>query len=83
MQYALYLILFASAVTLPWWFTVPLMVLVLSFSYGAPVVVAVALLMDALYGTNIDSLYGMSFLYTFVFGVAACVSIIMRRRMMD
>lgn len=83
MQYALYLIILASALTLPWWVTVPLMVIALSFEYGAPYVVGVALIMDALYGTNIDSLFGLSFLYTLVFTMAACVSILMRRRMMD
>ena len=83
MQYAFYFILFASVLTLPWWVTVPLMVLGLSFTHGAPVVVGAALLMDALYGTNIDSLYGLSFLYTVVFALAAYMSILMRRRMLE
>lgn len=83
MQYALYLVLVASALTLPWWVTVPLMVLALSFEHGAPFVIGTALLMDSLYGTNIDSLYGLSFLYTLLFAIAATVSILMRRSMMD
>ncbi len=83
MQYGFYVILLASALTLPWWVTVPLMVLGLTFANGAPFVVGVALLMDALYGTTIDALYGLSFLYTAIFGSAACIALYMRRRMMD
>jgi hypothetical protein len=83
MQYSVYLVLIASALTLPWWVTVPLMVFALSFTYGAPVVVGVAILMDSLYGTNINALYDISFLYTLVFTCAAGMSIILRARMLE
>ncbi len=83
MEYALYAVTLAAALMCPWWVSLPLMVLTLGLPNGGPVAVFAALIMDSLYGSNVATLYGVSFIYTLVFGALAFCTIFLRRYVID
>jgi hypothetical protein len=83
MQYGVYFICLVSALTAPWWITLPLIVYALSFEYSAPFVVGIGVVMDSLYGTGIPALYGLSALYTSLFLTLSLLTLFLRRRVLD
>ncbi len=83
MQYGVYFVCLISALTAPWWVTVPLLVYALSFEYSAPYVVGIAVVMDSLYGTGIPALNGFSALYTCMFLALGLLTLFLRRRVLD
>lgn len=83
MEYALYAVTLAAALMCPWWVTLPLLVLTLGLPNGGPVAVAGAIILDSLHGSNVASLYGVSLLYTIIFGALAFLAISVRRYVID
>ena len=56
-----------SLVFLPWWVSVPLGIIAATTKYGGPIAVFGGVVLDAVYGTPIDILFGFQYVYTTLF----------------
>jgi hypothetical protein len=72
-----------SALFLPWWFVIPLGIVVATLPFGSVVTVTGGIILDATYGSPIAALWYTSHVYTLV-SVLIVVSIeLLARRVVD
>lgn len=83
MNIALYAVFLLAAVSLPWWFVVPLGIVIATQPWGGPVAVLGGVLLDAMYGSPVATLGGFAHVYTLIFCIAVLGTWFLSSRVVD
>lgn len=75
-------IFFTSVLFMPWWFSIPLAVLLIAYYQAYVEVVVGAIIMDGMFGTPVSAFLGVEFFYTFIIVSLVILSVFMNRVMM-
>lgn len=78
---ALLIILFGGAIIFaPWWIAVVVALFIAPYRYGSAVIIIGGAVMDSLYGTSIQALWGFSHIYMLLFVVLALCTYLIHDR---
>lgn len=83
MKYVLFVLYLVSALIMPWWFVVPFGIVVATLSWGIPVALLGAILMDTFFGAPVATLYDFQYVYTAIFLLACALVTLLFERVVD
>lgn len=72
-----------SSIFLPWWITVALGIVLITYFRLWWVAILGGLLMDLVFGAPISAFFGFAFLYTTLFIALSLLALMLRQRMLE